>query len=108
LDRTSSTSEWRHGNNDLALLFLLLLLTLLLLLAADLDEHDLLDGDGTDDEDGWDLGAVLEFDMPPIKSLLFDVTLFPPSIVAPPDVKSGTEGEGAGAFAYLGYDALRA
>ena len=55
-----------------------------------MDEHDLLGGDGTDDEDRWDLGVVLGCDMPPSKSLSFDVTLFcPPSFVAPPEVKSG-------------------
>jgi hypothetical protein len=59
-------------------------------LAADLDKQDFLDGDGTDDEDGWDLSVVLEFDMPPSKMLSFDVTLFrPPSFMAPPDVKFG-------------------
>jgi hypothetical protein len=58
-------------------------------LLADLDEHDLLDGDGTDDEDRWELGAVLEFDMPPSMPLWLDVTFRPPSFVAPPDVKSG-------------------
>ncbi len=59
------------------------------LLLTDLNEPDFLDGEGTDDEDGWHLGVVPEFVMPPSAPLSFDVTFRPPSFVLPsPDVKS--------------------